>query len=135
MIATENCFSSQLENKESKLRLNIEIRTTDDVTVISCTGRIVYRDEAVELSEKIAGLLPSTRQLIIELSGVEIIDSAGLGELALMLTWARAMGCAIKLAAPSDRVQHLLELTNLASVFEIHPTLETALLGFSEQPV
>jgi anti-sigma B factor antagonist len=130
MIETANCWKT----KESKLRLNIEICTTDYVTVVSCTGRIVYRDEAVELSEKIAGLLPTTRQLIIELSGVEIIDSAGLGELALMLTWARAMGCTIKLAAPSDRVQHLFELTNLASVFEIHPTLEAALPGFREQP-
>jgi anti-sigma B factor antagonist len=62
-----------------------------------------------------------------------MIDSAGLGELALLLTWARALGCTIKLAAPNHRVQELLALTNLASVFEIHPTLETAMLGFRQQ--
>jgi anti-sigma B factor antagonist len=119
--------------KEAELKLNFEISRAGDVTVVCCTGRIAYRDEAVELSEKVGTLLPHSRQLVLELSGVEMIDSAGLGELALLLTWARAHGCTIKLAAPSDRVQHLLELTNLSSVFEIHPTLETAMLGFREQ--
>jgi anti-sigma B factor antagonist len=121
-------------DKESKLKLKLQIRYTDDVTVVHCQGRIAYRDEAVELSDKIADLLPHTRQLILELSGVEMIDSAGLGELALMLTCARATGCSIKLAAPSKRVRHLLELTNLASVFEIHPAVEDAVLGFRGQP-
>jgi anti-sigma B factor antagonist len=115
------------------LKLNLEIRTADGVTVVSCAGGIVYCDEAVELSQKIASLLPYTRQLVLELSSVEMIDSTGLGELALLLTWARAIGCAIKLVAPNERVQQLLEVTKLAAVFEIHPTLETAMLGFREQ--
>jgi anti-sigma B factor antagonist len=115
------------------LKLNLEIRAVDDVTIVHCRGRISFRDEALELSGKIADLLPNTRQLVLELSGVEMIDSAGLGELALMLTWARTLGCSIKLVAPKDRVRHLLELTNLASVFEIHPTLEDAIFAFREQ--
>ena len=133
MIETVNCILDNPESKESKLKLSLKIRAEDGVTVVGCTGRIVYRDEAVELSERIAGLLPHTCQLVLELSGVEMIDSAGLGELALMLTWARARGCAIKLAAPSARVRELLELTNLASVFEIHPNLETAMRGVPGQ--
>jgi len=115
------------------LKLNLEIRSADDVTIVHCYGRIVYRDEAVQLSEKIAGLLPYTRQLVLDLSGVEMMDSAGLGEMALMLTWARATGCSIKLAAPIQQVRNVLELTNLASVFEIHAKLEDALLAFGGQ--
>ncbi len=114
------------------MNLNLEIRSADDVTVVHCRGRIAYRDEAVELSGKIAGLLPYTRQLVLDLSGVEMMDSAGLGEMALMLTWARATGCSIKLAAPNQQVRHVLELTNLASVFEIHPRLEDAVLAFED---
>jgi anti-sigma B factor antagonist len=123
----------RIRTKESKLKLHLKIHAADDVTVVSCRGRIAYRDEAVELSCKIAGLLPHTRQLVLELSEVEMMDSAGLGELALMLTWARAMGCSIKLAAPNPRVRHLLQLTNLDSVFEIHPRLEDAVLAFGGQ--
>ncbi len=138
---SENSRRSKLslEVREVKSRGRVardhtcETAAGDDVTVISCSGRIVYRDEAIELSEQIVELLPCTRQLVLELSGVETIDSAGLGELALMLTWARTLGCSIKLAAPNAQVREVFELTNLASVFEIHSTLEGALMGFRAQ--
>jgi len=109
------------------LKLSLEIRVTEDATVVHCKGRIVYRDEAAALSGKVAGLLPHTRQLVLELSAVEMIDGAGLGELVVIFMWAQASGCSIKLAAPSDRIREVLELTNLNSVFEIHPTLEDAI--------
>ena len=101
--------------------------------MVYCRGRIVYREEAVVLSEKIADLLLQTRNLVLELSGIEMIDSAGLGELVVVLMWVQASGCSIKLAGPSRRIQELLELTNLASVFEIHPTLADALLFWPAQ--
>jgi len=115
------------------LKLKLETRTIVDVTVLSCTGRVTYGNEASAFSEKVAELLPYTRQLIVELSGVEMMDSAGLGELVVVLMWAQASGCHIKLAAPQERVQQLLELTNLASVFEIHPRLDEACLAFHGQ--
>jgi anti-sigma B factor antagonist len=110
-------------------KLSLEICTDHDLTVVYCRGRIVYREEAVVLSDKIAELLPYTRHLVLELSGVEMIDSAGLGELVVVLMWVQASGCSMKLAAPSHRIHELLQLTNLASVFEIYPTLADALLS------
>jgi anti-sigma B factor antagonist len=119
------CFEP---DKESKVKLNLEIRETEDVTVIHCRGRIAYRDEAVALHNKVAELLPDSQQIVLELSGVEMIDSAGLGELVGILMSARASGCSIKLAAPRQNVREVLLLTNLASVFEIHPTVDEAVL-------
>ena len=110
--------------KESKLKFTSGAR--ENATVLHCHGRISYREEAVELSKKVAELLPRTRQLILELSNVEMIDSAGLGELVVVLLWAQAAGCAIQLAAPRRNVRELLELTNLASVFEIYPSVKDA---------
>jgi anti-sigma B factor antagonist len=121
-----SCFEP---DKESKVKLNLEIRETNDVTVIYCQGRIAYRNEAVALSNKVAELLPETRQIVIELSGVEMIDSAGLGELVVILMWAQARRCSIKLAAPRENIREMLQLTNLASVFEIHPTVDEAVLA------
>ncbi len=126
-----NPFSNQ--DKESKLKLSLEIRATEDITVVHCRGRIVYRDEAAALSDKVAGLLPRTRRLVLELSAVDMIDGAGLGELAVILMWAQAGGCSVKLAAPSDRIRKLLVLTNLTSVLEIYPTLDDAILSFRGQ--
>jgi len=94
--------------KESALKLHLEIGTIEDVTVILCKGRIAYRDEAVALSEKVAELLPGARQLVLELSAVEMIDGAGLGELVVIHRWTRANNCPIKLAGPSNRILELL---------------------------
>ena len=116
-------------NKESQLKLSLEIYANDDVLMVSCKGRVVYGGETAALSTKVAELLPRSRQLVLELSQVETIDGAGLGELMILFNLARAHDCAMKLVAPSPRVRGLLELTNLHTVFEIHSTLDDAMLS------
>lgn len=112
------------------MKLALQTRAIDNITVLYCQGRFTYRDEATAFSQKISELLPDTRQLIVEFSKVEIIDSAGLGELVVVHMWTRASGCSLKLAGANNRILHLLELTNLARIFDIHPTLDEALLAF-----
>jgi anti-sigma B factor antagonist len=119
-------------DKECNVKLNLETRTIDNVTVLYCRGRFIYRDEATAFSQKIAELLPHARRIVIELSELEVIDSAGLGELVVVHMWIRASGCALKLAGANPRILHLLELTNLLSVFEVHPSLDDALLSFQQ---
>jgi anti-sigma B factor antagonist len=116
------------------LKLTLKTEAIHDVTVLRCQGRFTYRDEATAFSQKIAELLPNTRQLIVEFSELEIIDSAGLGELVVVHMWIRASGCALKLAGANARILHLLELTNLSRIFDIHPTLDDALLSFERKP-
>lgn len=118
-----------------KTNLRIETLTLGHAVVVYCSGRIVYRDEALALSAKIAELVLHTKEIIIGLGAVEMIDSAGLGELVLVLTRSQAHGCAVKLAGPRKIVRHLLEITNLASVFEIYPSVEDALVSGRCQPV
>lgn len=98
--------------------------------MICCAGRIVRGIEVAALSEQITERLARTRRLVIDLRGVEMIDAAGLGELASLAVTAQTSDCSIKLAAPSDFVRQLLELTNLASLFEIYPTSNAATLAF-----
>ena len=112
------------------MKLDLETRKIDDVTVLYCRGRFTYRDEATAFSRQIAGILPCTDQVIVELSGLEALDSAGLGELVVVHMWAKASGCSLKLAGANPRTRRLFELTNLLSVFDVHPTLDDALLSF-----
>jgi anti-sigma B factor antagonist len=114
------------------VKLHLETRAIDEVTVLYCRGRFTYRDEATAFSQKIAELLPHARRVVVELSGLEVIDSAGLGELVVVHMWIKASGCCLKLAGANPRVRQLLELTNLLSVFEVHPTLDDALLSFQQ---
>jgi anti-anti-sigma factor len=68
---------------------------------------------------------------VLEFSDVKAMDSAGIGELVLVHMQARAFECVIRLAAPTPQVQGLLELTNVAALFEIHSTVESAVASGS----
>ena len=114
------------QDKDRRLRLSLETRVTEGVTVISCKGRIAYGIEADALSGEIAELAPQARRVVIDLSGVEMIDAAGLGALISVALAAQASQCSVKLVAPSNLIRQLLGLTKLTSVFEVHPTLEAA---------
>ncbi len=118
--------------RHSKLKL--ESVAVQGVIVLRCQGRITYREEAAQFSRRVAELLPQTKQLIVDLSEIEVIDSAGLGELVLVELWSQASGCSLKLAAPRRNVLEVLRLTNLVSVLEVHPTLEEAVLAYRPRP-
>jgi anti-anti-sigma regulatory factor len=66
------------------VKLNLETYAIGNVVVLCCRGRFTCRDEATAFSEKIAELLPKVRQVVVELSGLEVLDSAGLGELVVV---------------------------------------------------
>ena len=121
------------QHKESKLKLSLEISESDGVTLVHCKGRITYRNEAAELSATVGALLSRTRYLVLDLSGVERIDSAGLGELVVLYMQTRACHCAFKLAAPRPEIWELLQLTNLTSVLEVGATVEEAIVSFRDR--
>jgi len=119
-------------DKESKLKLSVEARNHADVIIVHCQGRVVYRDEAAALSRVVGELLHEGTKLVLDLSGVCAMDSAGIGELALAQTWAQQRNAELKCASPSSVVRTLLDLTNLDSVVEVHATLEEALESFRD---
>jgi len=120
-------------DKESKLKLSVEARNHGDIIVVHCQGRIVYRDEAATLSRVVGELLHKGTKLILDFSDVSSMDSAGIGELALLQTWAQQRKAELKCAGASTVVRTLLDLTNLDLVLDVHTTLEDALESFREQ--
>jgi anti-anti-sigma factor len=124
-----------LPDRESKLKLSVKAQNHGNVIVVYCHGRIVYRDEAAALSRVVGEVLHNGTKLVLDLSGVTSMDSAGIGELALLQTWAQERSAELKCAAASSVVRTLLDLTNLDSVMDVHPTLESALQSFHEENV
>jgi anti-sigma B factor antagonist len=116
--------------EESKLKLSLETRNCGDVMIVYCHGRIVYRDEAAALSRLVGEFLQYRGKVVLDLSGVSSIDSAGIGELVLLHTRARSQDADMKYASPSPLVRELLGLTNVDSVLEIHPSVSDALAAF-----
>jgi anti-sigma B factor antagonist len=122
-------------SKESTLKLSLETRSRGDVMIVHCQGRIVYRDEAAALSRLVGEILKDGSKLVLELSGVSAMDSAGIGELALLQTWAQERNAEFKCAGANSVVRTLLDLTNLDSVLEVHPSLDSALESFREEQI
>lgn len=113
--------------------LQLEVRHRGQVVVLHCKGRIVYRNEAAILSQKVAELLERGWAPVLDFAGVEAIDSAGLGELVLLHMRSQSAGRTIKLAHPSQRVRHLFEITNLVSILDLYPSLEAAIDASSRE--
>jgi len=113
--------------KQPGERFSFRVSEQSGRAVLYCSGRICFRGEARKFSRAAIQLLGSRRHVILEFSDIKAIDSAGIGELVLLQMQARAFECRVRLAAPTPQVQSLLELTNVASLFEIHPTLTSAL--------
>src|ERR1700756_468438 len=65
-------------DKESKLKLSVEARNHGDVIIVHCQGRVVYRDEAAALSRVAGEVLRNGTKLVLDLSGVSSMDSAGI---------------------------------------------------------
>jgi anti-sigma B factor antagonist len=98
-----------------------------------CAGQICFRQEAARFGQTVGKLLNSRKNIVLELSAVEAIDSAGLGELVLLSMQARAAECEVRLAAPSQDLSNLLRLTNIASLFETYSGIEEALASLRNQ--
>ena len=116
---------SNLGGKEVKLVvLTTEI---DDTVILHCKGRLQFCEEAAVFSKLAHGILDSGRNLVLDFSEVEMIDSSGIGDLVLIYMRACAVGREVKIALPTQRVQDVLDLTNVSSLFRICPSMDSAL--------
>ena len=111
--------------------LKIATREVDGVIVVSCNGRIVFGDEATALRDTLKKLLDSSRQILLNLSGVSYIDSGGLGTLVGVYSSARAAGADIKLTGLGQKLRDVLQVTKLVTVFEVYDSEQQAIAAFS----
>ena len=96
------------------------------VVVVTPTGRL-NMTAARMLREELHALVESGgNRVVVDLSGVEFIDSSGLGALLSGLKAARQAGGDLRIAAPNRQAITVLELTNLNRVLRVQPSPEGA---------
>jgi anti-anti-sigma factor len=117
------------------MALRVQTEIAGDVFILRCNGRIVYGDECAVLRERVVSMLAGTPKFIINLKGVDYIDSEGLGMLVGLLVSARNRGGELKLASPCKRVRDLLQRTNLDGVFSVYENNDEALAAFRKHAV
>jgi anti-sigma B factor antagonist len=115
------------------MALRVETQIFGDVFILRCDGRIVYGDECAILRERVVDMLPGTPKIVVNLKGVDYIDSGGLGMLVGLLVSARNRGGELKLASPRKRVKDVLRRTNLDRIFRVYGSNDEAVAAFRKQ--
>ena len=106
-------------------------RVMGSVVVLDLAGRLVAGDGDGRLKDKINSLILQERlQILLNLAGVSYIDSNGLGELVASHTSVTRHGGQIKLANLTKRVQDLLAICRLATVFDSYDSETDALKSY-----
>ena len=111
--------------------LDAEVERVDAANVIvAMTGRMTLGMRLHEVEAKINTIVEGgTRKLILDLSGIEYADSAGLGMLMLLYGRMKIMGGQLRLVAPSEQLLHLFKLTCTDSILTVDPDRDAALAG------
>ena len=112
--------------------MEIAERTVNDVTILDLKGKMTLGEGDELLKEKINSLLAAgKKKLLLNLEGVPYIDSAGLGEVVRTYTTVSRQGGTLKLLNLTKRIEDLLSITKLLTVFETFDSEAEAVQSFS----
>lgn len=107
--------------------MDIVVHEADtDAAVLECSGRL-NMVSAPAFREQVAKVVDGGRnRLVVELSGVDFMDSSGLGALVGCLKTARQAGGDLRIAAPSEQVAMVLKLSNIDKILRTYPDGDAA---------
>lgn len=120
------------ENNEPTLDIYFE-EIEDAILLVRLEGKIIDQTTSQNLSEEIVSKLnPDRKLLIMDMSAIEYINSNGLNSLISVLTKTRTKGGEMVLFGINEKVNKLLVITKLSSVFTITTNLEEAKIQFNQ---
>jgi anti-sigma B factor antagonist len=113
--------------------MDFNISEYNNCVVIQFEGELMGGPEAVHLNKKLHELINKGRiKIVADVSGVQIMNSSGLGMLIGGLTTMRKAGGDLRIAKPTDKIKSLLEVTKLHTVFKYYDSLKEATESFRE---
>ena len=111
--------------------LDLKERQAGDVTILDLSGEVRIGDSSVALRESVRNLADQGKtKVLLNLGGVKYIDSSGIGELIANYTTMSRQGGQLKLLNLTDRIQNLLVITKLLTVFDSYDNEAEALKSF-----
>ena len=112
--------------------MEIKERVVGGVSILDLSGKIVLGEGDIQLKERIKDLLgDGQKRILLNLADVNYIDSAGLGTLIGAYTTVKREGGSLKLVNLTKRIQDLLAITKLITVFETFDSEPEALASFN----
>jgi anti-sigma B factor antagonist len=112
------------------MNFSVSIRQADDISVVELKGRLTSF-ELGAMREAIQGLLKQGRvNVLLNLSGLQYLDSSGVGELVRNYMSVVKRGGAMKVVGLGPKVEEILKITQLHQVFQEFPDEQTAMQSF-----
>jgi len=116
-------------------KLQIAEQQQGDVSVLVLSGELTLDDGDIAFGRYVDQMIEAgRRQFVIDLSGVNYIDSAGVGMLVAESKRVTQNGGAMRLARLTARSHHLLAMLKLKFVFEVYDDVDTAVRSFGWRP-
>jgi len=103
----------------------------DGVSVVRLDGRIVLGEESNSLRERLKSLVAEgKKKIVLNMSNITYIDSAGLGTLVAAHVSAKTQGASVRLCHLGQKFHEVLQMTKLLTVFDVYDTEAAAVSSF-----
>lgn len=113
-------------------KLSTEQYEKNGVQVLSMKGSITLGSGDTTVRDLVKDLVAKGhKKIVVDLGGVAFMDSTGLGEMVAAFSHARGQQAALKLCSLTKKIDDLMQITQLASVFETYDTLDEAVASFT----
>ncbi|HLF13441.1 MAG TPA: STAS domain-containing protein [Bacteroidota bacterium] len=111
--------------------MQIKEKIENNVAILSFKGDLLGEPDTSNVRNKVHSLVTDNmKRIVIDLGGVNYMNSSGIGTLIACLTTVRNGGGELRLANVGGKVQNLFVITQLVKVFDTYETVERALANF-----
>ncbi len=111
--------------------MEIQERSKEDVKILDLDGKLTIGDGDELLKDKINSLIQQGhKKILLNLAGVPYVDSAGLGVVVGAYTTVRRQEGSLKLLNLTSRIEDLLAITKLLTIFDTYESEKEALASF-----
>jgi len=116
------------------MSVKVKIEEVDGVSIVELEGRIVLGEESGALRETVKNLMVAGKKnIVLDMSNVTYIDSAGLGMLVAAHVSAKNQGASIRLCALGNKFREVLQITRLLTIFDVYDTRAAAVESFLQK--
>jgi anti-sigma B factor antagonist len=115
------------------MSMKTDIQEKGGITIVRAKGKITIGEGDIKLRDAIEGLLSSGKKnIMLDLGGVSFMDSSGVGELVGCYTTVMNRGGKLKLLNLTKKINDLLQVTQLITVFECYQNEDEAIASYGK---
>ena len=111
--------------------MEIKIRTSGEILILECNGKITLGEGTMTVRNTVRDIVANNKKIILSLGNVDYVDSSGIGELVSTYTTVTNAGGQLKLLNLTKKIQELLAITKLLTVFQVFDDEQAAIASFT----